>query len=254
MKLQDCLKYSIHNCEELFETPLGKAFENLNNQGIKAYMNCGWESKEAIDIITRDNYVGEWVFFHEQTYNFLVEDNEFYLNYGSEAEDGNADLKPLAKKIINALEDQNIICKWNGKTDTTITVQINYRQRDTMSFKQLFRASYLIPIAGSWCWDENFYMLDIIADYLMMTEGENSQSYRKYIDWWFTPSKKDFIENTIELFKDNDELSCLEDKGIDISAYEDEDDFLSKVDWDEILNAMKKYADKEYLESKISSL
>ena len=67
-------------------------------------------------------------------------------------------------------------------------------------------------------------------------------------------SKKDFIENTIELFKDNDEFSCLEDKGIDISIYEDEDDFLSKLDWDKVLNAMKKYADKEYLENKISNL
>ena len=56
MNIQDCLKYSIHNCEELFETPLGKAFENLNNQGIKAYMNCGWERKESLDIITGDNY------------------------------------------------------------------------------------------------------------------------------------------------------------------------------------------------------
>ena len=37
-------------------------------------------------------------------------------------------------------------------------------------------------------------------------------------------------------------------------AIEDEDDFLSKLDWDEILNAMKKYTDKEYLENKISSL
>ena len=252
MKLQDCLNYSIHNCEELFETPLGKAFENLNNQGIKAYMNCGWESKEAIDIITRDNYVGEWVLFTEQHYRFLIESDEFFLNYGSEAEDGKADLKPLAKKIIKALKDQDIISEWNGNTETTINVRINYRQRDYMSFRQLFRASYLIPIMGSW--DENFHMLDIISDYLMMTEDEDSESYKEYIDWWFTPSKKDFIENTIELFKDNDEFSCLEDKGIDISIYEDEDDFLSKLDWDEILNAMKKYADKEYLENKISSL
>ena len=252
MTLQDCLKYSIHNSKELFETPLGKAFENLNTQGVKAYMNCGWESKEAIEIITRDNYVGEWVVFTEQIYEFLIQNNNCSLAYGSEAEDGKADLKPLAKKIINALEDQDIICKWNGKTDTTINVLINYRQRDTMSFKQLFRASYLIPIMGSW--DENFYMLDIISDYLMMTEDEDSESYKEYIDWWFTPSKKDFIENTIELFKDNDEFSCLEDKGIDISIYEDEDDFLSKLDWDEVIGAMKKYADKEYLENKILRL
>ena len=252
MKLQDCLNYSIHNCEELFETPLGKAFENLNNQGIKAYMNCGWESKEAIEIITRDNYAGEWVVFTEQIYGFLIEDNNCSLAYGSGAEDGKADLKLLAKKIIKALEDQDIVCEWNGNTETTITVLINYRQRDYMSFRQLFRASYLI---GNWgCWDENFYMLDIIADYLMMTEDEDSESYREYIDWWFSPSKKDFIENTIELFKDNDEFSCLEDKGIDMSIYKDEDDFLSKLDWVEILNAMKKYTDKEYLENKISSL
>ena len=45
-----------------------KAFENLNNQGIKAYMNCGWERKESLDIITGDNYDGEWIFFHEQNY------------------------------------------------------------------------------------------------------------------------------------------------------------------------------------------
>ena len=76
MNIQDCLKYSIHNCKELFETPLGKSFENLNNQGIKAYMNCGWESKEAIEIITRDNYVGEWVMFTEQHFRFLIESDE----------------------------------------------------------------------------------------------------------------------------------------------------------------------------------
>ena len=78
MHIQDCLKFSIHNCEDLFQTPLGKAFANLNNQGIKAYMNCGWESKEAIEIITSDNYYGEWVFFHEQNYNFL---SLFLLTY-----------------------------------------------------------------------------------------------------------------------------------------------------------------------------
>ena len=49
-------------------------------------------------------------------------------------------------------------------------------------------------------------------------------------------------------------FSCLEDKGVDISIYEDKKDFLIKLDWDEILNAMKKYADKENLENKISSL
>ena len=94
----------------------------------------------------------------------------------------------------------------------------------------------------------------MIADYLMMTEDEDCESYREYLDYWFASSREDFIAKSIELFKQNDEFSCLEDKGVDISIYEDEDDFLSKLDWDEILNAMKKYTDKEYLENKISSL
>ena len=47
-------------------------------------------------------------------------------------------------------------------------------------------------------------MLDIISYYLMMTEDEDTESYKDYIDWWFTPSKKVFIENAIELLKDND--------------------------------------------------
>ena len=104
MHIQDCLKFSIHNCEDLFQTPLGKAFANLNNQGIKAYMNCGWESKEAIEIITRDNYVGEWVVFTEQIYGFLIEDNNCSLAYGSGAEDGKADLKLLAKKATRFMQ------------------------------------------------------------------------------------------------------------------------------------------------------
>ena len=252
MKLQDCLKYSIHNCEELFETPLGKAFENLNNQGIKAYMNCGWERKESLDIITGDNYDGEWVLFTEQIYEFLIEDNECSLAYGAGAEDEVIDLKPLAQKIIKALEEQGIICEWNGNTQSQIFLKLNYRQRDQMSFRTLFRASFLIPLIRG-C-DENLYMLEMIADYLMMTEDEDCESYREYLDYWFSSSREDFIAKSIELFKQNDEFSCLEDKGVDISIYEDEDDFLSKLDWDEILNAMKKYTDKEYLENKISSL
>ena len=109
MNIQDCLKYSIHNYEDLFETPLGKAFENLNNQGIKAYMNCGWATKEAIEIITSDNYDGEWVVFTEQVYEHLIDSNECCLAYGGGAEDEVVDLKPLAQKIIKELEDQDIV-------------------------------------------------------------------------------------------------------------------------------------------------
>ena len=252
MTLQDCIKYSIHNCEELFETPLGNAFENLNNQGIKAYMNCGWERKESLEIITGDNYNGEWVLFTEQIYEFLIDENECSLAYGAGAEDEVVDLKPLAKKIIQELEIQGIKCKWDGDTRSQIFIQLNYRQRDRMSFKALFRASFLIPLLRGR--DENLYMLEMIAEYLMMTEDEDCESYREYLDYWFASSREDFIAKSIELFKQNDEFSCLEDKGIDISIYENEDDFLSKLDWDEILNAMKKYTDKEYLENKISSL
>ena len=252
MNIQDCLKYSIHNCEELFETPLGKAFENLNNQGIKAYMNCGWERKESLDIITGDNYDGEWVLFTEQIYEFLIEKNECSLAYGAGAEDEVVELKPLAQKIIKALEEQGIICEWNGNTQSQIFLKLNYRQRDQMSFRTLFRASYLIKRAGNF--DENFYMLDIIAGYLMMTEDEDRESHEQYLNDWFTYSKKDFIEHSIELFKQNDEFSYLDDYGVDISIYKDEDDFLSKLDWDEVIGAMKKYADKEYLENKISCL
>ena len=97
-------------------------------------------------------------------------------------------------------------------------------------------------------------MLDIIAGYLMMTDDEDRGSYEQYVNDWFTYSKKDFIEHSIELFKQNDEFSYLDDYGVDISIYKDEDDFISKLDWDKIIEAMKKYADKEYLENKISSL
>ena len=253
MHIQDCLKYSIHNCEALFETPLGKAFENLNSQGIKAYMNCGWESKEAIEIITDDNYNGEWVLFTEQVYEHLIDSNECYLAFGGGTENEVVNLNPLANKIIQELEIQGIKCKWDGDTKKQIFIKLNYRQRDYMSFLELFRASYLIK--SGCCLDENLYMLDIISEQLMMTDGEDCESYRENLNCWFDSSKKDFIAECIDNFKCNDELNLLEeDKGIDISIYEDEDDFLNKLDWDAIRTAMSKYCDKEYIENKISWL
>ena len=48
----------------------------------------------------------------------------------------------------------------------------------------------------------------------------------------------DYMTNVFA-YKCNDELNLLEeDKGIDISIYEDEDDFINKLDWDAIRTAM----------------
>ncbi len=63
--------------KEFLDTPLGKAFQDLNNLGIRAYKDCGAEIKDGLLTITENkSYKGPFAFFDEFQHFRLLENNQ----------------------------------------------------------------------------------------------------------------------------------------------------------------------------------
>ena len=115
---------------------LTNAFEDLENQGIISRQNfsccgtcCADEILDEVEEATNKcKNVHGYAFFHMQDTEHAVEGQGLYLSYGSG--DGN----PLAAvqighRVADTLKQHGLVTEWNGKLQTRIHVQMDWKRR-----------------------------------------------------------------------------------------------------------------------------
>ncbi len=317
----------LSDTKEFLNSPLGKAFSRLNKEGIKAHSNCGVDIRDGVELITNGNYKGPWVFFHEQDYGFLLEENStaiafgldippprqnkitdqdkinYYnkdkkryfewdedrfnkiveeatkapiddskeypdiakvalvnnsgttaneildeLDSGSRVKDaeneGNDLIKQHGYRVIEILKEEGIQCEWDGDIKNRIQINLDYRQRDYMTFEQLVRVACRHVYGLS---DENLDMALMIVQYV---ESADKETYIDEIEKLFNTEKAEFIKTRSELLIANDDLHDGEfDEGYESKCTE----FLETLDWNAIWNMIHIFCDETYICKQIAS-
>jgi hypothetical protein len=115
---------------------LDDAFAELNRNGIVSRQNfsccgnCGVVEIGGEIRAERDAglSVRGYAFYHMQDTESASDGYGLYLYYGS-MEDGDSATLQVGKAIVEALERHGLATRWNGRSDTRIHVQLDWKRR-----------------------------------------------------------------------------------------------------------------------------
>jgi hypothetical protein len=115
---------------------LDHAFADLESQGIVARQNfsdcgtCGVAEIQAEMEAARKGgrKVRGYAFYHMQDTESAVDGSGLYLNYGS-VDDGEPAQLGIGREIVQALKQQGLETKWNGKLEQRIGAKLDWKRR-----------------------------------------------------------------------------------------------------------------------------
>lgn len=115
---------------------LDAAFEELQTAGILCRQNfsdcgtCGlYEMDNEIEAaIDRGWDPRGFTFYHMQDTENAMEGRGLYLNFGSVEEEATA-TRRIGRQIVKALNRQGLKTQWNGRLDTRIFLQLDWKRR-----------------------------------------------------------------------------------------------------------------------------
>ena len=242
----DEYEHDLSDTEEFLNSPLGKAFTRLNEEGIRSHSECGFANRDGFDAITSGGYTGPFVYFTEQDYWNLLEDDRVFISFGIADEFIQDEMiKKHGERVISILSDEGIRCQWNRDISTRIEAMLDYRQRDYVSFKELCLASYqgVYP-------DANYVMICIIVAF---TERSTDKAQHMiYMNKIFNSTEEELRNTFLQHFKkDRYSQFYFEDYGLE-QYFSDIEEFLEELDWNAIWKALNGNCDEDTIRKKIA--
>jgi hypothetical protein len=260
--LQEVIDYQT---EEFLQSPLGKAFNKLNAQGIRAYKECGRDPKDGLEIITEDGqYKGPFTFFHEQQHWTFLEENKCSLGFGC-LEKG-YDLLSLGDEIVKVLEEQGIKCSWDKGIDNSILLETSYRYKDFFSLRNLIITAFHYKYLTSNTATES--MIREITCFLDQDDGVNSfnsydlndeedlENLDTIFQTFMVPKEELISHRSYTMLCDPESYRDYfsEDNVSSQFSYKTLEELIDNVEWDAIWGSIHYFCDKSVIRNRIAKI
>ena len=252
--------------KEFLDTPLGKAFQDLNNLGIRAYKDCGAEIQDGLLTITENkSYKGSFAFFDEFQHSRLLENNQCFLWFGSLEEKG-YNHQELQNKIISVLEKKGIKCSFKEEVDSGILIETPYNYKNSFPLIDLvhaaFRYNYYTSNLATECMIREvtcFLDIDIGEESINSIDLNNDDDLEDLdiIFQTFMSTKEDLIAHrSYSMLQDEEsyEDDFSENNTSSEFSYRSLQEIVDNVEWDAVWGSIHDFCDESVIKHRISRI
>lgn len=250
--------------KEFLDTPLGEAFQILNNKGIRTYKDCGITIDDGLLIITeRGSYEGPFAYFDEWQHFRFLEENKCMLWFGA-LEEG-YDLSDLQNIIKEVLASKGIKCSYEEEYGDGILIETAYKYKNSFPLSDLIWAAFKYKFA------ENQATECMIREVTCLLNQDTDEQSVNYYDLdndddiedldtvfqTFMYTKDKLIElrnNTMLQDEEMYEDDFSEDNISSEFSYRSLQEIVDNVDWEAVWQSIHYFCDESVIKNRISRI